>query len=166
MNTEIERRYLVADLSVIGRATVPPRPMKQAYLATGKTNVRVCIVGGSAWLTAKGTADGSIRREYEYPVPVADAKEMMEHLAVTDIVENDRYEIDEGVLWIIDVFKGANAPLALAEVELESPVEGVDPPPWLGDEVSTDLRYQNVYLAVHPYSAWNTHQRDGGGSSR
>ncbi len=74
---------------------------------------------------------------------------------MTAIVEQDRYQIEErGTLWSVNVFKGAHAPLMLAETELASPAEGVHPPAWLGDEASQDLRHQGVYLSLHPYPAW------------
>lgn len=154
-NTGIERKYLVAERGVIARATEPPVAIRQAYLATGKTAVRVRIAGASAWLGVAGAATG-----YEYKVPVADAAEMIEQLAVTATVEKDRYRIDEGKAgedgqtWTVDVFKGANAPLMLAEITVPSRTEQVSLPSWLGDDVSYDLRYQNVYLALHAYSAW------------
>ena len=158
MHAEIERKFLAQDAKVIGRAEAPPRAIRQAYLATGKTSVRVRIADASAWINIKGAGSGLTRLEYEHPIPVDAAADIMERLAVTAIIDKDRYQIDDGVLWTVDVFKGANAPLVLAEIELSSPTEGVRPPSWLGDEVSADLRYHNVYLALHPYSAW---RRDG-----
>ena len=151
MNTEAERKYLVAERGVIARATEPPVAIRQAYLATGKTAVRVRIGGASAWLGVAGAATG-----YEYKVPVQDAEAMIGELAVTATVEKDRYRIDDGRAWTVDVFKGDNAPLMLAEITVESRTEQVALPAWLGDDVSQDLRYQNVYLALHPYASWRS----------
>ena len=153
MTTEIERKYLVAERGVIGHATEPPVAIRQAYLATGKTAVRVRIAGASAWLGVVGVRSGE-SSGYEYNVPVADADEMIARLAVTPVVEKDRYRIDDEVPWTIDVFKGDNAPLMLAEITRRSRVRKLPQPSWLGDDVSDDLRYQNVYLALHPYSSW------------
>lgn len=153
MSTEIERKYLVAERGVIAHATEPPVAIRQAYLATGKTAVRLRIAGAGAWLGVVGVRAGA-SRGYEYSVPVEDAREMMERLAVTPVVEKDRYRIDDEAAWTIDVFKGDNAPLMLAEITHRSRVEKLPHPKWLGDDVSNDLRYQNVYLALHPYSSW------------
>lgn len=153
MSTQIERKYLVAERAVVAHATEPPVAIRQAYLATGKTSVRVRIAGVRAWLGVVGVRDRE-STGYEYAVPVADAEEMIARLAVTPVVEKDRYRIDAGAKWTIDVFKGKNAPLVLAEITLGSRTESVCPPPWLGDDVSHDLKYQNVYLALHPYSTW------------
>lgn len=153
MTTEIERKYLVAERGVIAHATEPPVAIRQAYLATGKTAVRVRIAGAGAWLGVVGVRGGE-STGYEYSVPVPDADEMIARLAVTPVVEKDRYRIDDEVPWTIDVFKGDNAPLMLAEITRRSPVRKLPQPSWLGDDVSDDLRYQNVYLALHPYSSW------------
>ena len=153
MSTEIERKYLVAERGVIAHATEPPVAIRQAYLATGKTAVRLRIAGASAWLGVVGVRAGE-STGYEYSVPLADARDMIERLAVTPVVEKDRYRIDDEAAWTIDVFKGANAPLMLAEITHRSRVEKLPQPKWLGDDVSHDLRYQNVYLALHPYSSW------------
>lgn len=150
MTTKIERKFLVRDPMVIRHATEPPVAIRQAYLATGKAKVRVRIGGPQAWLGAHDGADCS----YEYAIPKADAEDMLAHLAATAVVEKDRYRIEDGGAWIVDVFRGLNAPLAVAEIDLHSPTASIEPPPWLGADVSHDLRYQNVYLALHPYSAW------------
>ena len=152
MSIEIERKFLVAEHGVVAHATEPPLAIRQAYLATGKTAVRLRIAGSGAWLGAVGPRDGG--SGYEYAIPLADAADMMTRLAVTAVVEKDRYRIEDGAVWTVDVFKGDNAPLVLAEITLRSRTAGIAPPSWVGDDVSHDLRYQNVYLALHPYSAW------------
>ena len=153
MSTEIERKYLVAERGVIAHATEPPVAIRQAYLATGKTAVRVRIAGASAWLGVVGVRGGE-PTGYEYKVPVPEAEEMIARLAVTPVVEKDRYRIDDEARWAIDVFKGDNTPLVIAEITHSSRVEKLPRPEWLGDDVSHDMRYQNVYLALHPYSSW------------
>ena len=153
MTPEIECKYLVAERGVIARATEPPMAIRQAYLATGKTAVRVRIAGASAWLGVVSGRSGE-STSYEYSVPVADANEMIARLAITPVVEKDRYRIDDEATWTIDLFKGDNAPLMLAEITRRSRTETLPQPSWLGDDVSHDMRYQNVYLALHPYSSW------------
>ena len=60
----------------------------------------------------------------------------------------------DGHTWEIDVFEGENRGLILAEIELEHRDEAYTRPEWLGEEVSHDPRYYNVYLARHPYKEW------------
>ena len=159
MTLHLERRFLVADTAVVGTATEPPLAIRQAYLATGKRTIRVRVAGPSAWLTVRDPRRA--RGGYQYSIPVADAEDMMECLAATPIVRKDRYRIEDGAAWTIDLFKGDNAPLAVAEVALDSPTTAVKLPAWLGEEVSNDLRYHNVYLALHPYSSWPVWHNDG-----
>ena len=56
--------------------------------------------------------------------------------------------------WEVDIFEGANAGLAIAEIELASADETFEMPEWVTQEVSDDRRYRNAYLADHPYSQW------------
>ena len=59
---------------------------------------------------------------------------------------NHTFEVDE--------FAGDNAGLVVAEVELSSPDEAFERPPFLGEEVTGDRRYYNSQLRAHPYKDW------------
>ena len=155
MAFEIERKYLVADPSIVERATLPASVMRQAYLATGAVSIRVRIANERASLTVKGPAHGIRRAEFEYEIPLGDAEEMMESLRQGEIIEKTRYELAEGgLVWEIDVFGGANAPLIVAEVELDHEDVDVPIPPWVGEEVSGDPRFTNASLALNPFGTW------------
>ena len=155
MAFEIERKYLVADPSIVERAPLPSSEMRQAYLATGAVSIRVRIAKGRARLTVKGPARGIRRAEFEYEIPLGDAEEMMASLRQGEIIEKTRYELSEGgFVWEIDVFAGANAPLVVAEVELDHEDVEVPTPAWLGEEVSGDPRFSNASLAHRPFGAW------------
>jgi len=70
-------------------------------------------------------------------------------------IEKIRYRIEYvGMVWEIDEFLGDNAGLVLAEVELESPDQTIDLPPWIGAEVTGDHRYYNSWLSQNPYRFW------------
>lgn len=154
MAQEIERKFLVADPDFL--AGVPGSEISQGYLhSDARVSVRVRLKADQAYLTIKGPTDGISRAEYEYPIPVDDARPMLDHLCDRPPVHKTRYRVPHGRhIWEVDVFHGANAPLVLAEVELQSPEEVIDMPPWVGAEVSQDPRYFNSYLALHPYSTW------------
>ena len=93
--------------------------------------------------------------EYEYAIPVDEAKEMLANLCEQPLIEKTRYLIqDQSLCWEIDVFKGDNEGLVVAEVELESELQQFVYPSWLGKEVSDDPRYYNVSLVKHPYKSW------------
>lgn len=153
MGTEIERKFLVSDDSWRG-ADAGTR-MSQGYLTQDPDRtVRVRVAGGRAWLTIKGRGEGIRRAEYEYEIPVSDARELLA-LCLPTVIDKTRHRVEfEGHLWEIDVFHGDNAGLVLAEVELAH--ESVDPPlpPWAGDEVSHDSRYFNSSLARRPFPAF------------
>lgn len=159
MALELERKFLVRpDWTPAGMGTA----YIQAYLAAGGggPDVRIRVAGDRAFLTVKGPAEGIARREFEYAIPPADAREML-HLARGGIIEKTRYRIEHaGHTWEVDVFQGGNSGLVLAEVELSLPDEQVELPGWVGKEVSLDHRYANAYLAQHPWGQWG---REGGG---
>ena len=80
---------------------------------------------------------------------------MLAALCESRIIEKIRHEICfAGHRWEIDQFRGHNAGLVLAEVELRSEQEAVRLPPWVTEEVSHDYRYQNANLIDHPYTCW------------
>lgn len=157
MAREIERKFLVAgDGWRLGARGVSYR---QGYLSAGEgasCTVRARVAGEHAWLTIKGPAAGGARDEYEYPIPVADAVEMLERLCAGGQIEKLRHRVPfAGRIWEVDEFSGENAPLIVAEVELESIAAEVSLPPWVGPEVTDDPRYTNAALARQPYSRWD-----------
>jgi adenylate cyclase len=62
----------------------------------------------------------------------------------------------DGRTWEVDVFGGANAGLVLAEIEFDRLHQRLALPPWVGREVTDDVRYRNAYLARHPFTTWRT----------
>jgi CYTH domain-containing protein len=154
MAREIERKFLVTNtdwkIGAVGE------PYRQGYLSTEKTRVvRVRTAGRRGYLTIKGLTTGISRVEFEYEIPADDAAEMLDDLCVPPLIEKTRYRVRFGGLtWEIDEFHGDNAGLVVAEVELTSPTQAVDLPPWVGREVSDDPRYFNVNLVQHPFTTW------------
>lgn len=156
MAREIERKFLVTGAD--WRSGARGVPYRQGYLSAGADalcTVRARIAGEQAFLTVKGRATGVVRDEYEYPIPVADAEELLERLCAGGRVEKIRSRVPfKGRVWEVDEFTGENAPLVVAEVELDSIDAEVSLPPWVGREVTDDPRYTNAALARLPYSRW------------
>lgn len=156
MALEIERKFLVRDLSVL--AGVPGIPYRQGYLSTvPERTVRVRRFGDLASMTVKGltSPDGTSRAEFEYAIPPEDADAMLDRLALRPLIEKIRYRVESGGrVWEIDVFAGANDGLVVAEVELPAEDAKVALPPWAGVEVTGDPRYYNANLVAHPYRDW------------
>lgn len=152
MGVEIERKFLVAGDFRPGERV----HFQQGYLCRepGRT-VRVRIAGDQAWLTVKSLTTDTVRQEFEYEVPVTDAREMLE-LADGPLVEKYRWHIRYGDhLWEVDEFLGENQGLIVAEIELQTPNEEFERPSWIGEEVSHDYRYHNSQLSIRPFQSWS-----------
>ena len=154
MAIEIERKYLVVgeDWRQLGTGS----EFRQGYLSTVKERtVRVRVIGTRGFLAVKGITTGATRTEYEYEIPVNDARVMLADLCEQPIIEKNRYVIPwAGVTWEVDEFLGANAGLIVAEVELDTADSKIDLPEWIGEDVTDDPRYFNSNLVAHPYSTW------------
>lgn len=156
MSLEIERKFLVRDMSVL--AGVPGIAFRQGYLSTEpERSVRVRRSGDLAFVTIKGISgpSGASRAEFEYPIPARDADAMLDELALRPLIEKTRYRVEAGGrVWEIDVFTGANEGLVVAEVELPTEDAAVMVPAWAGAEVTGNPRYYNANLVAHPYRDW------------
>lgn len=135
---------------------VRTRHLRQAYLTRNeRLSMRVRIDDDeAATLTIKTTRSGMERYEYEYAIPLADARQLMEQREGA-IISKVRHIVRNGGLnWEIDVFDGENSGLVIAEIELDRADRVIELPTWIGDEVTDDRRYYNADLAKHPYSRW------------
>ena len=152
MAIEIERKFLV-----VGEAwrTAPAVYFCQGYLNRSKERtVRVRVAGELGYLTIKGATIGASRAEFEYEIPLEDAKQLLT-LCDVPLIEKYRRTINyEGMLWELDEFLGENQGLVVAEIELESESQFFAKPDWVGVEVTADARYYNSNLSVHPFSKW------------
>ena len=154
MGVEIERKFLVTHDS--WRDLAPGVLYRQGYIPTqpGRT-VRVRVAGDRAFITLKGATQGIARSEFEYPIPVEDANELLNGLCASPLIEKYRHKIDiNGLVWEVDEFLGENQGLVIAEVELENADQTIELPDWIGEDVSHDSRYYNSNLVNHPFSGW------------
>ena len=156
MGKEIERKFLVTS-DIWRDAAVSKSYLKQGYLAATGATVRVRLYDEEAFLTIKGRPEGLVRSEYEYPIPVDEACEMLSGLSVYPPVEKYRYIVPagNGWFWEVDEYLGDNAPLFTAEIELPEPDTPFEIPAWLGEEVSGNSKYTNRSLSRFPYSLWH-----------
>ena len=154
MDVEIERKFLLVGNE--WRALGQPVLLRQGYLsATPERTVRVRIEGEQGVLTIKSKSEGASRGEWEYPIPLNDATELLERLCERPLVEKYRRRIGHaGFVWEVDEFLGENAGLVVAEIELPSQDAAFDRPAWIGQEVTADKRYYNSNLIRSPYSTW------------
>lgn len=154
MGIEIERKFLVDQRGAWRSA--PVTRFRQGYLSTAKERtVRVRTAGNQGYLTIKGTTQGATRLEYEYPIPLADAEQLLNELCEQPLIEKDRYKLNhQGLIWEIDEFFGENQGLILAEVELSSEDQPFAKPDWVREEVTEEPRYYNANLIKHPFTRW------------
>jgi len=155
MGIEIERKFLVKN-SLWKTDSVTGTDFKQGYLSRGgNCSVRVRIEGPDANINIKSATLDILRQEFEYPIPIDEARELLE-LFCSSTVSKKRYKVSyAGKVWEIDVFEQDNSGLVVAEIELNSIDEEFQRPCWIGDEVSSDMRYYNTELARHPYKSWD-----------
>ena len=155
MKTEIERKFLVVNEKWQRDAKLGQKYV-QGYLATNqKCSIRVRLEGEQAYLNIKSTTIGIKRYELEYPLPMEEATWILEKLCPAPLVEKTRHIVTyQEHQWEIDVFVGQNTGLVIAEIELKTENETYALPDWAGEEVSSDIRYYNTYLAKHPYQSW------------
>ena len=154
MGIEIERKFLV-DVNKLPTLNNGYK-IKQGYIQTvDRTTVRVRIRDKEAFLTLKGKNVGASRLEFEYPIPLEDANDMLTNLCQTSFIEKTRYLVKhEGHVWEVDIFEGSNKGLVVAEVELGSENETFSLPNWVTKEVTDDMRYFNSNLILNPYTKW------------
>jgi adenylate cyclase len=168
MALEIERRFLVIDdgwrAHVAWRAVI-----KQGYLLcrddglTTRVRLQQSTDGDNrAWLTIKATAEDTApshaRLEFEYPIPVEDAVALL-RLAPCQ-VSKTRHGLElPGGHWVLDVFSGANAPLMIAEVEMNHLDDSPPIPSWCGKEVTGLHQLSNAALARSPWQVWSRDER-------
>jgi adenylate cyclase len=148
MAIEIERRFLVRDRAVIAGAS--GTPIVQGYLAknSGEMSTRVRIADERAWITLKAPRVGMVREEFEYPIPVSDARSLIASHCAGGIIRKTRYRVPHGThVFEVDVFEQALTGLVIAELELATVTETVAVPAWLGCEITGDYRYGNRALA-------------------
>jgi adenylate cyclase len=155
MATEIERKFLLANDNWRKLADAGQHLAQGYLIGAAQASVRVRIEGEQANLNIKSATLGIHRQEYEYLIPLEEAREILDTLCEKPIIEKVRYHVKHGKhTWEIDVFEGDNAGLIVAEIELEHVDEEFVHPEWLGKEVSEDVRYYNVNLVKHPYKDW------------
>ena len=161
MGIEIERKFLVTG-DGWRAAAHEVVPMAQGYIndqaamdsGAQKASVRVRIQGDQAYLNLKSRELGHTRQEFDYPIPVADARALLA-LCVGGLIDKRRHLVRHGGhLWEVDEFLGDNAGLVVAEIELDDAGEAFERPDWLGVEVTDDARYYNLALDSRPYRDW------------
>jgi len=167
---EIEAKYLVRGDGWRGQGVA--REIVQGFLSRDPERVvRVRVIDEDGYLTVKGSSRGLERTEYEFRIPLEDARALL-RLCLPHPVHKIRHEIRHSdVLWEVDEFLDANAGLTLAELEFSASeaaagtqerkrVIEATRPSWVGKEVSSEARYYNAVLSSRPFSEWSRGERE------
>lgn len=154
MAKEIERKFII-DISQLGELKSGVE-IKQGYISTtDNSTVRIRLSGDKAFLTLKGENTGTARSEFEYEIPVNDANEILAELCSGPIIEKTRYLVEHSAhTWEVDIFRGDNEGLIIAEVEMQSENERVDIPAWVTKEVTCQAKYYNSNILNNPFKNW------------
>jgi len=155
---EIERKFLVDDQKIDLNKVLPDpsavTEIKQAFIvAQPDVNVRVRTycqwpyrIPPRAELAVKiGT--GPIRNEYEQPMDLAEAEELLKKYPSIHKIRYIFHIENSARYWEVDKFLDAHEGLWLAEIELGSLDEEIELPDWIGEEVTWNAEYYNCNLA-------------------
>ena len=156
MAKEIEHRFTVKGDGY--KLLSSPTLYRQGYIPTqnGMT-VRVRIAGEKGFVTFKDKTVGMSRNEFEYEIPIQDAKQMLDTMCNKPQIEKYRYIIpakEDGLKWEVDEFLGDNAGLVVAEIEVPTEETKFSFPEWIYKEVTGDKKYNNSQLCKNPYKEW------------
>lgn len=157
MGIEIERKFLVNKTKWQQVEKPAGEFYRQGYLLTDPNKtIRVRQTSDKGFLTIKGISVGATRAEYEYEIPVGEAKELLDQFCVAEL-SKIRFKISVGQhVWEVDEFLGNNTGLLVAEIELTSEDEIFTLPDWIDSEVTGDEKYYNSNLVTHPYKDWKS----------
>lgn len=147
MAIETEYKFLVTDNSYKQMAT-HSRHIAQYYISDRPSStVRVRIAGDKAWLTVKGLTTGCSRNEWEYGIPLEDARAIAAECAVSGLEKTRWYVPFGGHVWEVDEYAGHLQGLVIAEIEVPAEDTLFARPPFVGADVTGDPQYYNSALS-------------------
>jgi len=150
MGIEIEHKFLVKNDSYRSMAVSESEIMQGFLSRIPERTVRVRVRGDKGFITIKGKGSGAAHPEFEYEVPLDDAKQMLS-MCEPPVINKTRYIVmHDGNRWEIDEFHGELQGLVIAELEVVSEEYRFSLPPFVGLEVTGDRRYYNSQLGVAP----------------
>lgn len=142
MGKEIEHKYLVIseDYKKLAKKKLI---ISQGYLSKDPERVvRIRICNDEGRITIKGKTNFDTRLEFEYPLPLDDARKML-NLCVGKKIKKIRWIVEyAGYVWEVDEFQEPVFP-TIAEIELTESSHNYPLPHFIGEEVTGDSRYFN-----------------------
>ena len=149
-NREIERKFLVKDLSFKQLAT-SHHEIWQGYLCRDpQRTIRVRIKENKAFLTIKSGNEVS-HFEWEKEIEVADAKDLLQ-ICLAGVIHKMRWIVpaeEKNLCWEVDEFLNHPENLILAEIELPSETAVFTKPNFVGEEVTGEAQYYNANMLIN-----------------
>ena len=153
MNIEIERKFLIKEIPKNCEQKIY---IKQYYIHVDDKFVQRLrfFDNQKTIMSLKQNCAGLSRYEFEYEIPLEDAKKIVS-MTNSIFIEKIRHIMYyESMKWEIDEFLGNNKGLLIAEVELEDENQKIKLPDWIVKEVTNQNKYFNYNLALRPYISW------------
>lgn len=174
MADEIEYKYLFNpnfDIDEVIKTAKKVKIIDQAYIGEGEVFVeRVRLIEQFssyenyekkehpsllAELTIKEKVGGAKRLEFEYEISRHDAEQIV--AKEINKIEKTRFIIEyAGFDWEVDIFRGKNEGLVVAEIEVPDVNTTYEVPPWVGSNVTEEEKYYNFSLIANPFNKWVT----------
>ncbi len=156
MAIEIERRFLVEGEE--WRKHINEfHQIRQGYFSTGiedwVTRIRITN-NDEALITIKKHQMHMINHEFEYQIPIKDAESIWSLMRYKISKKRFSLNIQSGS-WVVDCFEDKNAPLIIAEVELDKANSALRTNEWCKQEITGIQKYSNASLAKLPFSNWS-----------
>jgi CYTH domain-containing protein len=147
MAKEIERKFLVR--GEFKHLAIKQMRITQGYFSVDPARIiRLRICDGKAIFSVKAPSmnAGFSRNEWEFEIPISEAKEMLK-VCLPGIIQKTRYLVPfSNHIYEVDIFHGKNEGLIIAELELTNEDEVFEKPEWLGEEVTGKPEFYNSNL--------------------
>ena len=154
MNLEIERRFLIKNNKwrqyIFNQVSIT-----QGYLSSNNDGwiVRLRSENKQFKLTLKKHIINSTSLEFDYKINKKEGNQILAN--IKNKIEKRRFYLKvNNQNWIVDVFQESNAPLEIAEIELDSEYEKIFIPDFISKEITGIKSFSNYQLSINPFSSW------------
>ena len=154
MNLEIERRFLIKNDQwknfIISKVSIT-----QGYLSSNDEGwiVRLRSENNQFKLTLKKHIVDSTSLEFEYKINNNDGNQILFNIKNKIVKQRFYLKVNEQN-WLVDIFQDRNAPLKIAEIELDSKTQEVIIPDFISKEITGIKIFSNYQLSKSPFSTW------------
>ena len=155
MHFEIERRFLLKNKHW-KRYIINQVLIVQGYLSSNNDEwiVRLRSENKQFKLALKKHIIQSTSLEFEYEINSKEGNQILSN--IKNKIEKERFYLKINAHnWIVDIFQDRNAPLEIAEIELESEQEILSIPDFIDKEITGIKIFSNHQLSINPFSSWS-----------